>query len=43
LRKVNDSIKDLLGGIYIADLVESGEAERAGSNAVGGGLVSIAL
>ncbi|HEY2038605.1 MAG TPA: Rrf2 family transcriptional regulator [Edaphobacter sp.] len=43
LRKVNDSIKDLLSGIYISDLVETGEAERAKTNAVGGGLVSIAL
>ena len=40
LRKVNDSIKDLLSGIYIADLVEAGDPEHA---AVGGGLVSIAL
>src|ERR1700730_14719396 len=38
LRKVNDSIKELLSGIYIADLVEAGDAEHA---AVGGGLVSI--
>ncbi|MEG9434900.1 Rrf2 family transcriptional regulator [Edaphobacter sp. HDX4] len=43
LRKVNDSIKDLLSGIYIADLVETGDAERGNTNAVGGGLVSIAL
>jgi Rrf2 family protein len=43
LRKVNDSIKDLLSGIYIADLVETSEAERGSANAVGGGLVSIAL
>ncbi|MBS1815292.1 MAG: Rrf2 family transcriptional regulator [Acidobacteria bacterium] len=43
LRKVNDSIKDLLSGIHIADLVEANEA--AGKNAVpvAGGLVSIAL
>jgi Rrf2 family protein len=40
LRKVNDSIKDLLSGIYIADLVETGDAEHT---AVGSGLVSIAL
>jgi len=43
LRKVNDSIKDLLSGIYIADLVETSDAERTRTNAVGGGLVSIAL
>ncbi len=44
LRKVNDSIKELLSGIHIADLVESDEAERAGRGApVGGGLVSIAV
>jgi Rrf2 family protein len=42
LRKVNDSIKDLLSGIYISDLVEAGEAEQK-TAAVGGGLVSIAL
>ena len=40
LRKVNDSIKDLLSGIHIADLIEAGDAEHT---AVGGGLVSIAL
>ena len=40
LRKVNDSIKELLSGIHIADLVEAADAEHA---AVGGGLVSIAL
>ncbi|HTH52654.1 MAG TPA: Rrf2 family transcriptional regulator [Edaphobacter sp.] len=43
LRKVNDSIKDLLSGIYISDLVETGDSERSKSDAVGGGLVSIAL
>jgi Rrf2 family protein len=44
LRKVNDSIKDLLSGIKIADLIEATDAEHAGSKtAVGGGLVSIAL
>jgi Rrf2 family protein len=44
LRKVNDSIKDLLSGIKVADLIEAAEAEPAGSNTpVGGGLVSIAL
>lgn len=40
LRKVNDSIKDLLSGIHVSDLVE--DAPPAGS-AVAGGLVSIAL
>ena len=44
LRKVNDSIKDLLNGIRIADLIEAGDAEQAASGApVGGGLVSIAI
>jgi Rrf2 family protein len=40
LRKVNDSIKDLLSGICIADLVEQSDGESA---PLGGGLVSIAL
>jgi Rrf2 family protein len=40
LRKVNDSIKDLLSGIRISDLVEDGAHT---SNAVAGGLVSIGL
>ncbi len=40
LRKVNDSIKDLLSGIKISHLVESGEA---GGAPVAGGLVSIGL
>jgi Rrf2 family protein len=44
LRKVNDSIKDLLSGIRIADLVEANDAEHVGTGApVGGGLVSIAV
>jgi Rrf2 family protein len=44
LRKVNDSIKDLLNGICISDLIETAESERSGSGApVGGGLVSIAV
>src|SRR3984885_6298710 len=44
LRKVNDSIKDLLSGIHIADLVEAADAEHVGTGApVGGGLVSIAI
>ena len=44
LRKVNDSIKDLLSGIRIADLIEA--PDPAGHHAhlpVGGGLVTIAL
>lgn len=40
LRKVNDSIKDLLSGIVIADLVEPVDIHAA---PVAGGLVSIAL
>jgi Rrf2 family protein len=39
LRKVNDSIKDLLSGIRISDLVEDG----IHANAIAGGLVSIGL
>jgi DNA-binding IscR family transcriptional regulator len=43
LRKVNDSIKDLLSGIHISDLVEA-DGEQTGTGApVGGGLVSIAV
>lgn len=42
LRKVNDSIKDLLSGIRIADLMEAVEAEPLGSGApLAAGLVSI--
>jgi Rrf2 family protein len=42
LRKVNDSIKDLLSGIRISDLAEMTEGARADQGvAVGGGLVSI--
>jgi Rrf2 family protein len=40
LRKVNDSIKDLLSNIYISDLAEMSEAQPADA-AVGAGLVSI--
>ena len=40
LRKVNDSIKDLLSGIHISDLVEPDGGIAA---PVAGGLVSIAL
>jgi Rrf2 family protein len=44
LRKVNDSIKDLLNGIRIADLIETGDTEHVAAGApVGGGLVSIAV
>ena len=42
LRKVNDSIKDLLSGIRIGDLVDMAEVDRQEA-AVAGGLVSIAL
>jgi Rrf2 family protein len=42
LRKVNDSIKDLLSNIYISDLVDSSDGAHAGDGAaVGGGLVTI--
>jgi Rrf2 family protein len=40
LRKVNDSIKELLSGILIADLIDD---EAPTSTAVAGGLVSIAV
>jgi Rrf2 family protein len=40
LRKVNDSIKDLLSGIRISDLVEF---DAPSAQALAGGLVSIAL
>jgi Rrf2 family protein len=44
LRKVNDSIKDLLSGIRIADLAEPPESNKNENQAVlGGGLVSIAV
>ena len=42
LRKVNDSIKELLSNIFISDLIETPEAARGGEAvAVGGRLVSI--
>lgn len=41
LRKVNDSIKELLSGIRIADLMEADAEHRSEEIAVGGGLVSI--
>ena len=44
LRKVNDSIKDLLSGIRISDLAEAADAEhRPAGVSVGGGLISIAM
>jgi Rrf2 family protein len=44
LRKVNDSIKDLLSGIKIADLIDPAEAAKESSEAaVGSGLVTIAV
>jgi Rrf2 family protein len=44
LRKVNDSIKDLLSGIRIADLIETPDPEQTASDAmVGGGLITIAV
>lgn len=42
LRKVNDSIKDLLSAIRIADLIEAPDGESQVAT-VGGGLVSIAV
>jgi Rrf2 family protein len=42
LRKVNDSIKDLLGNLRISDLIEKSDGRDAGENvAVGGGLITI--
>jgi Rrf2 family protein len=44
LRKVNDSIKDLLSGIRISDLIDTSESHTSGdAAAVGGGLISIAI
>lgn len=43
LRKVNDSIKELLSGIYISDLVEASDGATPRGVTVGGGLVTIAL
>jgi Rrf2 family protein len=43
LRKVNDSIKELLSGITIADLVEANDPDHPDRAPLGGGLVSIAL
>jgi Rrf2 family protein len=44
LRKVNDSIKDLLSAIRVADLIEPVDATQAPSGAsVGSGLITIAV
>lgn len=45
LRKVNDSIKELLSGLHIADLAEAPDHDgaRAGGTPVGSGLVTIAV
>ena len=43
LRKVNDSIKDLLSAIHIGDLIEAPVVGGEHPAPVGGGLVSIAL
>jgi Rrf2 family protein len=44
LRKVNDSIKDLLNGIKISDLIDPAESTKSGDEAaVGSGLVTIAV
>jgi Rrf2 family protein len=42
LRKVSDSIKDLLSAIHIADLIEPNDASQHEAS-VGGGLISIAV
>jgi Rrf2 family protein len=41
LRKVNDSIKDLLSNIRISDLIEKSEDHQTENAAVGGGLITI--
>jgi Rrf2 family protein len=41
LRKVNDSIKDLLSNIHISDLVEMSDPQGDETAAVGGGLITI--
>jgi Rrf2 family protein len=43
LRKVNDSIKELLSGIRISDLVEADDAAHHHAAALAGGLVSIGM
>jgi Rrf2 family protein len=41
LRKVNDSIKELLSDIRISDLIEQSEGHSSKGAAVGGGLITI--
>jgi Rrf2 family protein len=41
LRKVNDSIKDLLSNIRISDLIEKSDPQHEEQAAVGGGLITI--
>jgi Rrf2 family protein len=41
LRKVNDSIKDLLSNIRISDLIERSDGHSSKEAAVGGGLITI--
>jgi Rrf2 family protein len=41
LRKVNDSIKDLLSDIRISDLIEKADGRLGEEAAVGGGLITI--
>jgi Rrf2 family protein len=43
LRKVNDSIKDLLSAIKISDLVEAPDPDHVERAALGSGLVTIAV
>jgi Rrf2 family protein len=43
LRKVNDSIKELLSGIRIGDLVESPDPNQRPGASVGSGLITIAM
>jgi Rrf2 family protein len=43
LRKVNDSIKDLLSGIRIADLAEAPDPNHKSGASVGSGLITIAV
>lgn len=43
LRKVNDSIKELLSAIRISDLIEATDSQPDEHAAVGGGLISIAV
>jgi Rrf2 family protein len=43
LRKVNDSIKDLLSAIRIADLAEAPDPDQKSRTSVGSGLITIAV